>query len=102
MGGGGGDGGRGVVSAAATIPCTRVLGLVAAALTTCGARWRRQCDERKRGGDATTSRRQRGATRDTWLDERTRDGRLDKRGAAQCERWWHNKRGGDVTTSRHE
>ncbi len=77
MGGGGGDGGR----------C---------------ARWRRQRDERKRGGDATTSRRQKGATRDSWLDERTREGRLDERGAVQCERRWHDERGGDVTTSRHE
>ncbi len=77
MGGGGGDGGR-------------------------GARWRRQRDERKRGGDATTSRRQRCATRDTRLDERTREGWLDERGAVQCERLWHDERGGDVTTSRHE
>jgi hypothetical protein len=68
----------------------------------CGARWQRQRNERKRGGDATTSRRQRGATRDTQLDERTREGRLNKRGAVQCERQWQDKRGRDVTTSQHE
>jgi hypothetical protein len=67
-----------------------------------GARWQRQRDKRKRGGDATTSRRQRGATRDARLDERTREGRLDERGAVQCERPWHDERGGNVTTSRHE
>ncbi len=77
MGGGGSDGGR-------------------------GARWQRQRNKRKRCGDATTSRRQRGATRDTRLDERTREGQLDERGAAQCERRWHDERGGDVTTSWHE
>jgi hypothetical protein len=67
-----------------------------------GARWQRQRDERERGGNATTSQRQRGATRDTRLDERTREGRLDERGAVQCARRWQDKRGGDVTISRHE
>jgi hypothetical protein len=67
-----------------------------------GTRWQRQRNERKRGGDATTSQRQRGATRYTWLDERTREGRLNERGAAQCKRRWHDKRGSDVTTSWHK
>ncbi len=44
---------------------------------------RRQREERKRGGDASTSQHQRGVARDARLDERTREGQRNDRGAAK-------------------
>ncbi len=58
--------------------------------------------EREAVMQQSTIQSQRGATRDTRLDERTREGQLDERGAAQCERRWHDERGVNITTSLHE